>query len=48
MSGNDGSMYWITNKDWWEINEAGEFQLTNRATEEAKKSFEKWEKSNKV
>lgn len=42
MSGNDGSMYWITNKEWWRIEGEKGFALTDKAPEEAKESFRLW------
>jgi len=40
MTANKESVYWKTNKEWYKINDAGEYELTEAATERAKKSFE--------
>ncbi len=33
-------LYWKSNKEWYRINEEGKYELTEKATERAKKSFE--------
>lgn len=40
MTANKESVYWKTNKEWYRINEAGDFELTEDAPERARKSFE--------
>ena len=40
MTSNKESLYWKSNKEWYVINEDGEFELTELAPERAKKSFE--------
>ena len=49
MSANTEVMYWITNEEWYRINrELDRFELTEKATERAKKSFEMWKKMNNL
>lgn len=45
MTKNKESLYWKTNKNWWRVTEAGEYELTEEAPERAKKSFELWKNS---
>ena len=33
-------LYWKSNKEWYRINEEGKYELTEKAPERAKKSFE--------
>ena len=40
MTTNRESVYWKTNKEWYFINDKGEFELTDLAPERARKSFE--------
>lgn len=40
MTLNKEPLYWRTNKEWYFINEQGEYELTEKATERARKSFE--------
>ncbi len=41
MTANKEALYWKTNKDWYRINsEKGCYELTDKAPERAKKSFE--------
>lgn len=41
MTVNKEAMYWKTNKQWYRINEEKDcYELTDAATERAKKSFE--------
>lgn len=40
MTSNKESLYWKSNKEWYRINEDGEFELTELAPERAQKSFE--------
>ena len=34
--------YWTTNKNWFRVNENGEYELTNEATPRAVESFKAW------
>ena len=41
---NKDSMIWMENEEWYYIdNEHDEFVLTEKAPEEARRSFEKWQ-----
>lgn len=40
MTANRERMYWMTNKEWYFINENNQFELTDKAPERAIKSFE--------
>ena len=41
-------MYWRTNKEWYRINSEKDcFELTDKATERARKSFELYQKVQK-
>lgn len=40
MTMNMENLYWQTNKEWYRINNKGKYELTEKATERAKKSFE--------
>lgn len=45
---NKDSMYWAKNEDWYFINkEKQRFELTGKAPEEARRSFEKYKRMNK-
>lgn len=39
MTADRESKYWKTNKDWYRINANGDFELTEKAPERARKSF---------
>lgn len=48
MSANKEILYWKQNKDWYRINkEKDEFELTDKAPERARKSFEMWNKADR-
>ena len=34
--------YWKTNKDWYRVNDKGEYELTENAPPEAVDSFKAW------
>lgn len=38
-------LYWRSNPDWYGIKENGEYYLTESAPDEAKESFEKYQKA---
>ena len=40
MTMNMENLYWQTNKEWYRINNEGKYELTEKATERAKNSFE--------
>jgi hypothetical protein len=40
MTADREFMYWRSNKEWYRINENGCFELTDKATDRAKKSYE--------
>lgn len=40
MTANKESVYWKSNKEWYRINAEGKYELTEKAPERAKKSFE--------
>lgn len=41
MTANTEPMFWMSNKEWYKINKEKDcFELTDKATERAKKSFE--------
>jgi len=46
MTANKESVYWKTNKEWYRVNSEGRFELTELATERAKKSFELFNSKN--
>lgn len=39
MRSNDEALYWRTNKEWYRINEKGEYELTEKAPQRAVESF---------
>ena len=39
MTSDKEALYWQTNKEWYRINEKGEFELTDKAPERARESF---------
>lgn len=39
MTADKENRYWKTNKEWYRINDAGKYELTEAATERAKASF---------
>lgn len=39
--------YWRSNKEWYGIDENGNYYLKESAPPEAKESFEKWKNANK-
>lgn len=39
MTADRENLYWRTNKAWYTINAEGEYELTESATERAKRSF---------
>ena len=39
MKASKENLYWKTNKEWYRINDAGEYELTEVATERARASF---------
>jgi hypothetical protein len=47
MTTNQESIYWKTNKEWYKINEHGKYELTEKATERAKASFDLYTKKRK-
>lgn len=47
MTADKESLYWKTNKEWYFINESGEYELTDKAPERAKKSFELFNSKNR-
>ena len=40
MTLNREPLYWMSNKEWYRVNKEGRFELTEKATERAKASFE--------
>lgn len=38
------AIYWMKDKSWYFINDRNEFELTDKAPERARKSFELWKK----
>lgn len=45
MTANREFMYWCSNKEWYRINEEKDcFELTDKAPERAKQSFELYKK----
>ena len=49
MKVNKEILFWQTNKEWYHINkELDRFEINEDAPEEAKISFEKWKKENKL
>ena len=43
MNKNAGSRsYWMSDDNWYRINEGGKFELTDAAPPEARRSFEEW------
>lgn len=48
MTANREPLYWRSNKEWYRINREKDcFELTSKATERAKKSFEMYQKLQK-
>ena len=47
MTLSDEKLYWNKNKEWYRINDEGEYELTEKAPEKAKKSFEIWNEPQK-
>lgn len=48
MNADREPMYWMSNKDWYRINkEKDEFELTDKAPERARRSFEMWNKTDR-
>ena len=48
MSANQEPMFWRSNKEWYRINKEKDcFELTDKATERAKKSFELYKEMQK-
>lgn len=39
MSGSKESIYWQTNKEWYYVDEKGNYHLTEKATKRAIESF---------
>lgn len=39
MTANKENRYWKTNKEWYRINDSGEYELTEAAPERARASF---------
>ena len=39
MTANMESMYWRTNKDWYTVDDNGNYHLTEKAPDRAKESF---------
>lgn len=47
MTMNMENLYWQTNKEWYRINNEGKYELTEKATERAKKVLNYlWAKKN--
>ena len=45
MKANSERMYWLSNKEWYRVNPTTyEFELTEKATPLARKSFAKWKR----
>ena len=42
MTSNNEIMYWMKNKEWWFVNEKGQTELTDKAPQKARETFEKW------
>ena len=40
MSGDKEPFFWHSNPEWYRINEQGEYELTEKAPERARRSFE--------
>ena len=40
MTMNKENLYWPTDKEWYRINNEGKYELTEKAPERARKSFE--------
>lgn len=48
MTAGSESTYWASNPEWYRINkEKDEFELTDKATERAKVSFDMWKNPKK-
>ncbi|HIY54844.1 MAG TPA: hypothetical protein H9971_01560 [Candidatus Dorea merdavium] len=48
MTANKESLYWRTNKEWYRINKEKDcFELTDKAPERARKSFEMYKEMQK-
>lgn len=39
MTANKESLYWKTNKEWYFVNEKGEFELKDNVPQKVKESF---------
>ena len=49
MQKNSERVYWMTNKSWYTINiEKDCFELTSEAPPRARKSYEMWQKPQKI
>ena len=47
MSGNTEILYWRSNKEWYKYDETKDmYELTDKATDRAKSSFELWKEFN--
>lgn len=45
MTTSKKALYWRSDPTWFRVNADGDFEMTDKAPEEAIKSFEAWKKA---